>query len=357
MTIENTIRIVKQVESTHKNLGLPTIFTKLVDLSNLGLFLIGDRSVGKGSILSAIEQIRHRKVIKMGRITPAGLAKMAKKLDNMELTFINPDITSLMTYYLRDAAINVFSHLISERGLPPSWTAQYQYEITNCIVSFLSGAQPKTMRTIQSLESWESMYKDRFLRFCLLHPLGEPRYIEKYPSVDNIYLPSDFMPQNVTITKEIRQSYGYIRMKTILERQTSAGRCGIYLDRLIRAHAYLNGRDIVLEVDLKILELMSVNLMIDEWLGTRKELSSPKKFNPNAYLLLFFLVCEGKASRKDMRRHFTVSDRTVVRSLRVLRAKNIVMGTYGRDEYKLNRTWYMKYILPVLKWHKQIGVM
>jgi len=355
--IENTLKIVKRVEQTHRNLGLPTIFSKLVDLSDLGLLIVGERARGKGAILDAIIQLRHRNVMRIARLTPAGLAKVAEKLSNSSITFINPDITSLYTSYLKDAAINAVAHLISEHSLPVSWTAKYDYSIENCNLSFLSGAQPKLLREISKMPNWESMYKDRFLRFCLLYPFGTPAYVTEYPKVGEILLPADIKLDAISITRDIRRSKGYIRLQAILERQTSEGRSRMYLERLLRAHAFLNSREVVVEADVEILELTTPYLMIDYWLSEREELAGTLHFDPNAFVLLFFLVERGSASKAEMRKYWKVSQSTITRAIQHLREKHIVIGTYGKDLHSLNPDWYARYIMPLVKWGREVGIV
>jgi len=357
MSIENTLKIVKRVEATHRNLGLPTVISKLVDLSDLGLFIVAERAKGKGAILDAVMQLRHRKVMKVSRVTPAGLAKIAKELSDTKVTFINPDITGLYSSYLKDAAINVIAHLISEHSVPQSWTAQYQYSISNCFISFLGGIQPKLMRELTTLPNWESMYKDRYLRMYLIYPFGTPNYIKDYPHIGDIFLPAEFNQEQISISRDIRRERSYIRLKTILERQTSEGRSGQYLDALLRAHAFLNQREMVLTIDLDILELATPYFMIDYWLSERQALASPLKLDPNGYVLLFYMIEHGEASKAKMRAYWKVSQSTMTRAIQHLREKHIIVGTYGKDLYTLNPDWYKRYIAPLINWGNSIGIL
>lgn len=357
MPLKNTLKIVKRIEKTHLNLGLATIFAKVVDLSNLGMFIVAERARGKGAILDAVMQLRHRKVMEIARLTPAGLKRIADDLSDSEITFINPDITALYTSYLKDAAINAMAHLISEHKLPESWTDRYQYKIDNCIISFLSGTQPKLLREVSKLPNWESMYKDRFLRFCVFYPYGTPNYVKGYPNVGKIDLPSDFKPEQVTLPRSLMREKKYYRMKAIIQRQTSEGRCGQYVDSLLKSHAYLNQREIVINDDLEVLELFTVNLMADYWLSERTTLAGSLRFEPDSYVLLSYMVEHGSARRKELRIYFKVSQKTLVKYMRPLMKRNIITGTYGTDVYRVNPEWYERYILPIINWSKKYGVI
>lgn len=354
--MENTISVIKQVELTHKNLGIPVVLSKLIDLSNLGMFIVAERGRGKGAILEAIKQLRHRETIEITRITPAGLVKIAEQLSNREITLINPDISSLYTPYLKETVINTLSHLIFDRRMPQSWTGQYAYKIENCTISFLAGVQPKLLRELNKMPDWESMYKDRFLRLCLIYPFGTPVYIKKYPQLKPIQILKSAR-EDVVIPDFITDDPEYRRLKQIMSFQTSEGRSGIYLDRLLQSSAYFNCREAVIKEDLEFLSIASIYFLLDYWLSDRASISESFKFDPSSYIMLFYLIQTVEASRKEMKQHFRVSQSSIMRALEPLKAKAIVTGVYGEDVYHLNPEWYNKYIKPIVEYGRQIGIV
>jgi hypothetical protein len=343
---------MKRIEETHRNLGLPTVLAKIIDLSDWGLLIVASRGQGKGAVLNSIEQLRHRKVMEVSRLTPAGLKRIADELSGAEVTFINPDISTLYNPYLKDAMINCMAHLISEHKLPKSWTDRYEYSIENCKISFLSGVQPKMMKAITQLPQWESMYKDRFIRIYLYYPLGTPQWREKYPNVGEIYLP-DFSVEAVSIPESVKGNSKYHRLRAILERQTSEGRAGAILNKMLKAHAYLNERESVIPADLDFLELFTLNLMTDYWLSTRLSLAGSLQFEPDSYVALFRLIEKEEVTRRELQEYFKVSRQTLMRYLKPLIERNIIAGTYGQPTYKLNPEWKQKYIEPVKLWMKE----
>jgi hypothetical protein len=367
MSVENSVALIKRVEKTHRNLGLPTLFAKVIDIANLGCFIVGERGRGKGAILNTIVKIRHRPVVKIARITPAGLARMADQLEGKELTLVNDDFSSLYTDYLKDAAINLIAHLITEKGLAESWTDKYRYSVKNCTISFLSATQPVLLRKINTLPNWESMYRDRFIRFLLLYPLGTPDYRKDYPEPGDFPIP-DHKAEDVTIPKEIRQHKTYERLRLLIEKQTSEGRSMQYLDSLLKAHAWFNLRDTVVEKDLEILELMIPYLLLETLLSVRDDPAEPLRFIPSAYVLFFYLLEHGSASKRKIKEDLALSESirkqkrarnpiTVSYLMEPLLAKGLVRGVYGRDEYRVNPEWYEKYIMPIIKFHQEIGVV
>lgn len=360
--MDNTLKIIKKVESTHRNLGMPVIFAELINLSDLGLFIVGARSTGKGAILKCIKDLRHRDVLEITRITPAGLAKEAAEMSNTQKTIINPDFSSFYTDYLKDAGINLIAYLISEHGVPKSWTAKYNYDVVDCTISFLTSTQPTMLRKVNRLPQWESMYRDRFIRFHMLYPYGSPNYKAEYPEVPELEFTLKNPDKDIVLPKSCRDLEEYKRLKTILWRQTSEGRSGLYLDRLLKAHAFLNNRDTVADKDVKFLALFTPYLIIDYLLSERETISSALKFNPDAYLVFFYIIEHGRATRTELKRYFMLQKEkgkftAITRAIDPLVAGNLVTGVYGSPEYQINQEWHSRYITPLTDWSREMGII
>jgi hypothetical protein len=145
-------------------------------------------------------------------------------------------------------------------------------------------------------------------------------------------------------------------MKTVLERQTSEGRAGMILNRLLKAHAYLNCRESVVKDDIEFLELFTLNLMSDYWLSTRMSLAGALHFEPDSYVALFHLVEKEEVSRRELQEYFKVSRQTLVRYLKPLIERNMIEGVYGQPVYRLNPDWMDRYITPVRRWMDEHGL-
>ena len=349
------------MERTHRNLGLPVIFAKLIDLSNMGIFISGHRSTGKGATLNSVKLLRHRDVMEITRITPAGLAKEAKNMSNRSMTIINPDFSGFYTRYLKDAGVNLISYLLTEHGVPKSWTAKYNYDITDCYISFLTSTQPAMLRRINALPAWESMYRDRFIRFHMLYPFGTPIYQEEYPSVPTITFELKNPETDVAIPRSVKRLKEYVRLKAVLQRQTSEGRSGMYLNRLLKSHAFINNRDTVAPKDVKFLSLFLPYLVIDYLLSQRQAVSAALKFNPDAYLVFFFLIEHKESTRRQLKKYFMLIKQkgrgtALTRAIDPLLAANLVEGVYGTPTYRINRKWREKYVEPLMKWSREMDL-
>jgi len=351
--LENTIKVVKSVERTHKNLGLPIIFTKLIDISNLGMFLCADRGKGKTTIVTdSMIALSHRDVLKVSILTWAGIAKMANEINERSLTIVNPDFSSFYTDYLKDVAVNLISNLLTEHAVRCS-TGKYVIEINNCYISFLSAIQPRMLSKITKISAWESMYKDRFIRFHLIYPLGTPIYTNQPPDIPKIeYLNID--PSSVIIPKSVKDLEDYKRLKFLISLQTSEGRCEDYTDRLLKASAWFNARDTVVDDDLKFLTLFFPYLLLDYLLSEREIISAPLEFNPNAYLLLSYIIEHGEAKRRELKEHFKVSWDTLKLATDKLLSLGLIKGEFTKPHYYINPKFDKLYLEPIRKFVEEI---
>lgn len=347
--LHQTISIIKQVEKTHTNLSFPLIFTKLCDFADLGVMLLTFRGKGKGAILQTLAKppMQHRTAIKVGAITYRGLKKIAERLDHSSVTVINPDISTLYTEYLRDVAVNVFSQLIYDHEIPEMHTQQYDLQIKNSYISFLCGTQPRMYQSLSQLPTFESMYKDRFIRIAMLHPLGTPSYKKFYPTIQNIHwenLSWDYME----FKPELFRLKEYKRLEDIICWHTSESRGKDYTERLVRASARLNNRLFVTESDIKFLTLMIPYISFEKWTSKRyRGVSEPLTFNADAYTLLLTIIEKGIVSRTELRAQFQVTNATIINNIKPLMGKRIITGKFGADKYCLHKQFAQTYIQPI----------
>jgi len=356
--LHQTINIIRQVERTHKNLSLPLILAKLIDFADLGALLLTFRGKGKGAILHTLSKppLQHRHVIRVGAITYKGLKKIADTLSNNTVTIINPDISVLYTEYLRDVAVNLFSQLIYDHEIPEMHTQQYDLHIKNAYISFLSGTQPKMYESLAQLPTFESMYKDRFIRIAMLNPLGTPDYKKYYPQIKEIKYEKlqweiTELPPRLTQTKE------YKRVEEVLRYITSESRGRDYTERLVKASARLNNRLQVTESDIKFLNILTPYMTFEKWTSRRlRGVSEPLLFDADAYTLLLTVIEKKKVSRKELQTEFQVTQTTITKNIKPLMAKRIIVGKFGADEYRLHKQFYETYMKPIQDFIQFAGV-
>jgi hypothetical protein len=351
--LKTTIEITRQVEKTHMNLSFPVIFAKLCDLGNMGCFIIADRGKGKDAVLNTLirSPLQHRTILKVGVITFKGLRKIADKINNKSTTVINHDISTLYTDYLKDVALNVFCQLLYDKRLDEMHSAEYDLHIEEAEISFLSGVQPKMYRSISKLSTFEGMYRDRIIRYFMLYPMGTPEYKPFYPTIQNTIKITN---SEVTIPKELRLGEEYNKMEKIMKWQTSEGRGGEYLNRLLTASAKLNQRETVTMSDLKWLSLVIPNLIMERDCSIREGVSEPLIFNPNSYTILFEIIEKKEVTRQQLMEKFQVSNRTLTSNIKPLIGRRIISGKFGSRTYHIHPEYEKTYLEPVREWMKTI---
>lgn len=358
--LPQTISIIKQVEKTHKNLSLPLTFAKMCDLADLGLMVIAPRGKGKSAILQALckQPLQHRHIIKLGAITYRGLKKVADRLDNNSVSIINHDISTLYTEYLRDTAINVFSQLLYDHEIPEMHTQQYDIQIKNAYISFLTGVQPQMYQSISRLPTFESMYKDRFIRLFMLYPFGTPTYKKTPPKIENIQIDRQIKTEYIEHDTTLEKMPLYKRLVELMKWHISEGRAEDFTERLIKASARLNNRTKTTESDVKFTALYIPYLAIEKWCAKRlRGVSNPLEFDPDAYTLLHYIMEKKVASRLEIRAEFQVTNTTVLNNIKPLMGKRIIKGKFGADQYTLHKQFINTYLQPIYNFMEQaVGI-
>lgn len=353
--LQQTINITRLVEKTHKNLSQPLIFSKLCDIANLGLMIIAPRGKGKSAICETLckKPLQHRDIIRIGAITYKGLQKLSAKLNNASKTVINHDISTLYTEYLRDVAINVFSQLLYDHRIDEMHTQQYDLKIENATISFLTGVQPQIYKTISKLHTFESMYKDRFIRYFMLYPYGTPQYHKQPPKIKDAIK----ITETAETPEELRKTKEYKRLKEMIEWHCSEGRAEDFTERLIQASTQLNGREEATISDVKWILLNTPNLLMEKWCSKRyRGVSEPLEFDPDSYTLLFTIIEKRQVTKTQLQAEFQVSTTTIHNNLKPLMGRKIIAGVYGSPQYKPHKTFWKTYIQPILNWAEFTGI-
>jgi len=294
-------------------------------------------------------------------LTYAGLAKIADKLNDANATLINHDFNTIYTDYLKDVAVNIFAQLIYDHHVPEMVTGKYVLSISNCYISFLSGIQPQLYAKLSRSTSFESMYKDRFIRMFMIYPLGKPNGKKYPPKITPLNL--DFMDVRepwklVTIPEYVLKNDLYERFRRIMTYHTSPGRAPDFTDRLLASSALIEGRDKVLYSDLKFLSLYIPYIYMEKWMSHRyRGASQPLQFDPDAYTVFEVILMysrHGSVSVRQLMEEFQMSRKTIMNNIKPLKANRLIRGFKSRTDYIPHPEWMEKYINPILDFMKII---
>jgi hypothetical protein len=361
--------IIRSVEATHPNVGIPMVFTKLCDLADLGLMLLAPRGYCKTDLLRGIQSsLLHRPSHEINVQTIASLSKspkMLQKFNEGNLTVINPDF-SAPNKYSRGLTLSLFSILLTDHAYGYN-TQTGTFQITKCHCSFLSAVQPIIYSKMTESPEWEAVHKDRYIRYLILFP--QPYKPRLYPP--NPHRPPTLdqplpLPKNLEIDSMLQDSSEYRSLEEVLVMQTSRSRGPLYLKRLLYASANLNGRKTPTLADVKFLHLCLPNLEFERFLSLRERAGESPAFLYASCHCYADLVLNRKLSRRDFLQKYSLSKRrrrgyenrttTLSESLDPLHDAGIIRGKFGDSQgIEINPAWFDRYFQPQLDFVNHVG--
>ncbi len=381
LNLQYAIQEIIAIERTHKNLGLPTIFAKFCDLSNLGLMITGPRGTGKTTVVRTIgaelPTLRHREYWNVGRLTPKGLGKAQSRFNKKSVSIYNLDFSSFSTEYLKDAALALFSSLIYDHEMVGE-TMGLSLSIEACYCSFISTIQPNLYRKISETDQFEAQYKDRYLRYYMLYfyPILEDQKF-KVPQI--IPLPHlvkripHIFEELPDIPISVKLSIEYKRFVQTLQTQTTPNRGREYAARLLKASALFNDREEVTVSDAKFLALYIPFLNIEFLLSERDNAAEPLKFDADAYTVFDYICTWGQVKPRQIEEHFQLRrtkhyevderkrklNKTSLRhDTMKLRAKDMIIGkrigVNSPPFFTVHPDYDFNYRIPVLRFLEKI---
>jgi len=352
--MKHTVKVIEAVESEYANLGLPVVFSKLIDIAGLGCFLVGDRGVGKNVALEYASSLSHRFVLTLSRITPAGLERLSGVLSGSSVLIVNPDFSSLSTAYLKDALLMIVSSLISDGCFAQSITKTCRVRISNADTAFLSAVQPRVVNHIFASERWEGMYRDRLLRFYMLYLFGAPDVKDSRPSGLKWEHPG-FSLKEVDAGRP-RRAEEYGKLLAALMMQTSENRSRIYADRLVKASALFNHRREAEDEDYDFISIFSFMLGAESVLSEKTVLTDVGRFDHEAFSLFFRILEYGGADVRELSAFFGAPPAKIRECLKRLASKKLVQGEWGGRRYMVHEKFLREVAEPICVWLEAHGL-
>jgi len=177
--MENLLKLVKSIESTHKGLGLPLSFNALSSLAGQSIFNVGSSGKGKTHMIySLIEQLKklpNTKVDNWNAVTYYELLDRIGIQMNKNLLWTVEEWSMLSPYH-QELLLAISSKIATDGNferLFAKGTQSHIIKINNCTLTLIIAIQPfKFTRLMKMNETWNSIASDRFLKFMLVNPLA-----------------------------------------------------------------------------------------------------------------------------------------------------------------------------------------
>lgn len=193
--LENLLKIIRSIESTHRGLGVPESFNILSIVANHSVFNVASSGSGKThmiySIVQQCQKFPNADVQNWNSMTYYELLERIGVKFNKKLIWTVEEWSMLSDYH-RETLLAISSKIATDRSYERSFRAGAQtsvIKISNCDLVMLIAIQPfKFTRLMKDSDNWQSIASDRFIKFCMVNPLREKTLdfppIFQFPDVD-----------------------------------------------------------------------------------------------------------------------------------------------------------------------------
>lgn len=178
---ENLLKIIKQVESTHRGIGLPLSFDVLSVLAGQSVFNIASSGRCKTHMIYAIaDGFKHITNMDIRNWNSMTYYELVEKLggDQVNKNFLwTIEEWSMLTEHHRELLMAIgskiqtdhhFERMVSVRGF------SVQINIQNCLLTMLIAIQPfKFRKLMRESDNWNSLAADRFTKLMVINALQE----------------------------------------------------------------------------------------------------------------------------------------------------------------------------------------
>ena len=288
--IENTQRLIKQVEKSHKGLGLATDFMLSAIFGKVGVIACGLKETGKSTTALACHEYLEKKLFSIkGCNTLASFGREEMKvtqsnMSNNSVLWICEDLVHAGEMALENT-LKIASALI-DKGEIHYVTSQSFVAIGKCKLSFIGCATPDVLQGLFNTRAWQGNYSDRFFRYYVL-PFEDVTIEKGLPSWKLNPAPL-FGADPLDVEVDVKLD-DYKKAVKLFNSQFNPKRAKLACDAWLSGHAILNGRMNVIQEDIDVLMLSFPNIRLEKWFAKRFRPSLPKIYNIDQ--LILFAYC------------------------------------------------------------------
>lgn len=249
--------VISNVNKTHQGLGNAMVFTIICIKARQCLLLVSPSGCGKSVITDCINEVNPN-AVQLLSVTRARLTDFIDTFSNFFGTVLMDDIASAgSTYERKDTllafAVLCYSHAISKH----TWTTNF--EITNFHGAAVLNIQPALLAEVYEFPEWESLIREKTLRYYHLYRPTKPESGKPKFYVD--------WGIDVDLVQKPRYDYKlYPILQSIATLQWSDARTLEHLDMLLKAVAALDRRQTVINADLQLLYKLMKPMTIERYI-------------------------------------------------------------------------------------------
>jgi hypothetical protein len=300
--MENSIKVIKQIEATHKGLGVPTQFGNVCVTAGISQLYVGEVGTGKGTAIRSITNpFLSAYDMNLNSVTLTELVHRIGHVQSETLVWRFPEWSTLSKYH-RELFLTVGSQIISDhnyyhemgekKGVPTV------IDIKSCDLIAIIGIQPlKMAKMMKENENWESLASDRFIKFAMFNPLREDTIesTPKYNMVKYKYEPKMEITTEMTLTRRL------------LNAQISEERLPLFCRHLLRGYATVEGKErVTIREEVEFIKLFKPYLEIYPSMIYTSDIEEEKTFASGAYRLFLLISKHEGATIEEIRDKFRV---------------------------------------------------
>lgn len=311
--MENSIKTIRQIESSHRGLGIPLHFANLCSLADISCFYIGEMGSGKGTLIKSIKAYDVDYDMNLYTIN---IVTLFKKFYNEGHGIVDKKILwrvdewSTLKEVHRDMFMSLGAELITDhRYSHVSGASVYQsleLKMENIILVAFVGIQPikfAHMTTGEQVgETWNALTSDRFLKFALINPLRT-----KTNRATPEYTFSPRLPRKELVT--VNSELGI--MKMALKDQVSEDRLPLFCESLIKAYCKYEGYETVTpKAEIEFKKLFGFYLSLYGMFTYTLDINEGNKFSCGAFRLLNAISRHEGKSFPDLIEYFKIYNKS-----------------------------------------------
>jgi hypothetical protein len=303
--MHSLLRLVKEVDKTHKGLGKLVAINILAAKARKCILNISPAGCGKSTATDCVHKALGPISRKYSSMTLAGLRHLTRTLSHTQQHLLIDDLGAEKSYWARTSTITVLATLV-HTGYVYKVTQQYVIEISGFQGSAAINIQPVLMRSLVAEEDWVAVVRDKTLRYYHLH---RPRIPKEQPP--NVKI--DWGPALSDVQFKLKRGKLWYTLLAYGLIQWSYARCLEHIPAYLKAAAALDGRENVTLADYRCLIELFKPMALERYILKSVGMESGRLFLDDVFCLLTELATDPAVPIETVCDDFKVSPKTVER--------------------------------------------
>jgi len=323
--------MIKQIETTHKGLGIPIVFHDIAVLGQTSVLDLGEKGVGKGTTVRSTKgiNIKPQLDMMMDSLNMTVLSNRIKGVSNENLLWRIKEWSTFSPYH-RNYFLTVGSQIISDHSYEHVMQSKVGkpilLKVDNCMLMCLIGITPlKFQRMYTENENWESLASDRFIKWVTINPLRkESVKFDPKHDLPDIDLKLKRLPIESTL----------MITKKVLQKQITEERLPIFVRDLINAYCIMeNYEQVNVKAELEFMKLFGIYLSIFPSITYTTNIEMPDSIAIGSLRLLAIVARHEGITIDDLIQVFNVYhkenrseryDETIMRHTQILQDRDLM---------------------------------